>query len=160
MEKTVKQSTNDIFKGYSNKQSRAILKHILSPLELEAIKRQYKSFEYNINGASIPITAGTCKQLLIFTRNKINFFSDLMQQENFNQKKSLSIPRLLDDPKVILSLPPHLRNILIGRLECYNLFDVLQIGRKQLAQTRRLGKEGLKTLDNLFKEYDCEYLFI
>ena len=79
MKKTVKQAANDILKGYSNKQSRTILKHILGPLELEALKRQYKSFHYNINGASILITAGTCKQLLIFTRNKINFFSDLMQ---------------------------------------------------------------------------------
>ncbi len=160
MKKTVKQATNDIFRGYSNKQSKVILKHLLSPLELEALKHRYKPFQYDINGESISITAGTSKQLLIYTRSKINFFSDLIQQENFNRKISVSIPKLLDDPKVILSLPAHLRNILIGRLDCYNLFDVLQIGRKQLSQTRRLGKEGLKTLDNLFKEYNCGHLFI
>ena len=160
MKKIVKQATNDILQGYSSKRSKAILKHVLSPLELKALKYRYKAFQYDINGTSIPITAEICKQLLIFTRKKINFFSDLMQQESFNQKTSLSIPKLLDDPKVILSLPPHLRNILIGRLDCYNLFDVLQIGRKQLSQTRRLGKEGLKKLDNLFNEYNCGHLFV
>jgi hypothetical protein len=160
MKRTVKQPKNDVLQGYGSKHSKAILKHLLSPLELKALKCRYKAFQYDINGTHIPITAGTCKHLLVFTRSKINFFSDLMKQESFNQKTSLSIPKLLDDPKVILSLPSHLRNILIGRLDCYNLFDVLQIGRKQLAQTRRLGKEGMKTLDNLFKEYNCGHLFI
>ena len=160
MKRTVKQPANDILQEYSSKQSKATLKHILSPLELEALKCRYKAFQYNLEGTSFPITAETCKQLLIFTRSKINFFSDLMQQKNFNQKTLLSIPKLLDDPKVILSLPPHLRNILIGRLDCYNLFDVLLVGRKQLSQTRRLGKKGLKTLDNLFKKYNCEHLFL
>ena len=160
MKRTVKQPTNDILQGYSNKQLNVILKHLLSPLELEALKRRYKAFQYDINGISITITAETCKQLLIFTRNKISFFSDLMQQEILNQRNSIFIPKFLNDPKTILSLPPYLRNIVIGRLNCYNLFDVLQIGRRQLAQTPRLGKKGLKTLDNLFKEYNCGHLFV
>jgi hypothetical protein len=159
MKKTVKQPANDFFIGYTNKHSQAILKHLLSPLELAALKRRYKAFQYTMNGASVSITVETCKQLLFFTRNKINFFSEVLQRESYNHKMSVSIPKLLDDPKVVLSLPPHLRNILIGRLNCYNLFDVLQIGRKQLSQTRRLGKGGLKALDNLFEEHNCGHLF-
>jgi hypothetical protein len=158
MKKTVKHSANDILRGY-NKQSRAILKHLLSPLELQAFKHRYNPFPYNMEGAPVFITAATCKQLLIVTRNKINFFSDLLQQKSGDQQTSISLPKLLDDPKVILSLPPHLRNILVGRLDCHNLFDVVQIGRKQISQTRGLGKGGLKTLDNLFTAYNCGHLF-
>jgi hypothetical protein len=159
MKKTVKQTANDILIGYHNKQSRAILKHLLSPLELEAFKRRYKAFPYNMEDASVFITAATCKQLLNVTRNKINFFSELLQQESGDQQTLIFLPKLLDDPKVILSLPPHLRNILVGRLDCHNLFDVVQIGRKQLSQTRGLGKGGLKMLDNLFTAYNCGHLF-
>jgi hypothetical protein len=157
MKKTVKQ--DDILIGYHNQQSRAILKHLLSPLELQALKHRYKAFPYTMEGASVLITVATCKQLLIVTRNKLNFFSDFLQQQSADQKTLIFLPKLLDDPRVILSLPPHLRNILVGRLDCHNLFDVMQIGRKQLAQTRGLGKGGLKTLDNLFKKYNCGHLF-
>jgi len=57
-----------------------LLKHILSPLELEALKHPHREFEFRFNDVVIPVSTAACSQLLAICSIKIRSFSDLLQQ--------------------------------------------------------------------------------
>lgn len=140
------------------KGSKEILKHLLSPLEQAAMRHAYRPFIYNINGARVYISRSVCKHLLHLSNQK----ADLMWHAMQTQKEAKGIPNKLrevfDDPQIVFALNPRLRNRLC-RLECYNLFAIMQKGRSYFVNEQGFSRNAMKTLDALFEKYNCKHLF-
>ncbi len=158
MKQKTKTTKPDFLLELKNKPAQEILPHILSPIELAAIRKNYRPFKYRLNGFSIYVTDIACKQLLSITRYKVGFFTGVMYRETLTHNNSFHVKRVLEDPRPILNLPSYLRNRLIA-LQCYNLFDIIQLGRNKIAQSPGFGKSTMKELDDMFKAYECSHLF-
>lgn len=139
-------------------QSRKILKHVLSPLEEAAFKNGFQPFTYNVEkGVSIYVTHFTCRQLLSKTKEKLDLMLNCTDKMHYFKDIPVKYRDDFDDPRIILSLHPTLRNRLC-RLECYTLISILKHGRKYFAENLRAGE--VKHIDALFKKYKCNNLFI
>jgi hypothetical protein len=156
--KTLSKSKEDNFYSEICKKDRQYLKHILSPLELAALRHNYKPFNYRIEGVFVYISGFACRQLLDFTKTQVTFFTNRMEREN----KSKGIPRKLrevfEDPAEILSLPAYTRNHLC-RLECYSMFKIMILGRQYFLDHTDFGKKSMQLLDALFEKHSCGNLF-
>lgn len=140
-----------------SKRDKVHLKYILSPLELSALRHNFRSFNFRFEGMFIYFSSPACKQLMDFTKAKISFFTNRLDRE----KKSVSIPRKLrdtfEDPAEILSLPAYVRNNLC-RQECYTMFQIMILGREYFLKRKEFGKKSIQTLDNLFASRKCSHL--
>jgi hypothetical protein len=156
--KTLTESKDDNFYSEISRKDRQYLKHILSPLELAALRHSYKPFNYKIESVFVYISGFACRQLLDFTKTQVTFFTNRMEREN----KSKDIPRKLrevfEDPAEILSLPAYTRNHLC-RLQCYSMFKIMILGRQYFLERKEFGKKSLQTIDDLFAKHGCGKLF-
>jgi|GEM_PF-6760859 len=156
--KTLTKSKNDNFYSEISKKDRQHLKPILSPLELAALRHNYKPFNYKIEGVFVYISGFACRQLMDFTKTQVTFFTNRMEREN----KSKDVPRKLrevfEDPSEILSLPVYTRNHLC-RLQCYSMFKIMVLGRQYFSDRKEFGKQSMKTIDSLFEKHKCKHLF-
>ena len=141
-----------------SRRDRQYLKYILSPLELTALRHNYKPFEYKIEGVFVYISGFACRQLMDFTKTQVTFFTNRMEREN----KSKDIPRKLrevfEDPAEILSLPAYTRNNLC-KLQCYSMFKIMVLGRQYFLDKKEFGKKSMQTIDDLFAKHGCSNLF-
>jgi len=156
--KTLTTSKDDNFYSEISKKDRQYLKYILSPLELAALRHNYKPFNYKFVGEFIYISGFACKQLLDITKTQVSFFTNRVQREN----ESKDIPRKLretfEDPVEILSLPAYTRNHLC-RLQCYSMFKIMILGRQYFLDRKEFGKQSMKMIDGLFEKHGCKHLF-
>lgn len=139
-------------------EERHLVKHILSPLELSALKHNYMPFNYKCDGNFIYISGPACKQLLARAKTQLSFFTNRLRIEH----ESKNVPRMLreifEDPAEILSLPAYTRNCLC-RLECYTILRIMVLGRKYFLNRKEFGKKSIQILDCLFTKYKCGHLF-
>lgn len=139
-------------------QSRKILKHVLSPLEQVAFKNGFQPFTYTVEkDVSIYVSHFTCRQLLSKTKEKLDLMLNCSDKMHYFKDIPVKHRDVFDDPRIILSLPPVLRNRLC-RLDCYTLISILKHGRKYFIENLRVGE--VKHIDALFKKYNCSTLFI
>lgn len=139
-------------------QSSKLLKHVLSPLEEAAFKHGFQPFTYNIEkGVSIYVTHFTCRQLLSKTKEKLDLMLNCTDKMHYFKDIPVKYRDAFDDPRIILSLPPILRNRLC-RLDCYTLISILKCGRQYFVENLRAGE--VKHIDALFAKYKCSHLFI
>lgn len=139
-------------------QSRKILKHVLSPLEEAAFKNGFQPFTYTVEkGVSIYVTHFSCRQLLSKTKEKLDLMLNCTDKMHYFKDIPVKYRDAFDDPRIILSLPPILRNRLC-RLDCYTLVSILKLGRNYFIENLRAGE--IKHIDALFKKYKCSNLFI
>jgi hypothetical protein len=139
-------------------QAQKVLKPILSPLEEKALQNLYKPFTFRVNGLTIYISDRACKRLLKSTETKVLLLNDLVYKEKICKDIPLKHREAFEDPKIILSLPPRLRNELC-RLECYCLLTVMVRGRKYFSEEQKFSSNAMKILDGLFARYQCGSLF-
>ena len=92
------------------KRSKAILKHILSPLEQTAMRHSYQPFTFNLDGVRVYISGNTCKHLVNITTQKAELLLHAIQTEKLAKSIPYKLREVFDDPRVILALPPRLRN--------------------------------------------------
>ncbi len=143
----------------SDEQFQEILKHILSPLEMEAFKNDFQGFYYNLDGKQVAIEPGYGKPLMNMCMAKIRMFSEILSKINYtllgdSEKHKLFLLQKIESAE----LPTYLINRLRGH-GCKTVLDVLNIGKKRIAQSRGIGKAGLKTIHDLFKKNGCGLLF-
>ncbi len=139
-------------------QARKLLKHVLSPLEEAAFKKSYQPFTYTIEkGVSIYVTHFTCRQLLSKTKEKLDLMLNCSDKMLYFKNIPVKHRDAFDDPRIILSLPPILRNRLC-RFDCYTLISILKQGRQFFVDN--LGAGQVKQIDALFAKYNCSNLFI
>lgn len=139
---------------------RRILKHILSPLELAALRHDYKSFVYPYNGIDVTIGSEENKALLCFSCDKIKFFTRVVTKVRAGQAHKL--PRhkkFLSSNIMAHHLPVYLVNRLRGQ-GCETIFHIAKRGRKRISQMRGIGKAALNELDKLFTKNGCPNLFV
>ncbi len=141
------------------KRSKAILKHILSPLEQTAMRRNYEPFTFNLDGVRVYISSNTCKHLVTITTQKAELLLHAIQTEKLAKGIPHKLREVFSDPRIILSLPPRLRNRLC-RVQCYTLFAIMQKGRAFFIEEQKFGKKAMETLDGLFAKYNCSQLFV
>lgn len=135
------------------------LKYILSPLELSALRHNYKPFNFRFEGQFIFMSTFACKQLLDMTRSQVSFFTNRVQREGKSDKIPRKLRDAFEDPGEILSLPAYTRNCLC-RLECYSMFKIMILGRQYFLDRKEFGKKSMKVLDGLFEKHGCSKLFI
>lgn len=156
--KTAKQKQEPDFYRELGPKERQHLKYILSPLELSALRHNYKPFNFRFEGQFIFMSTFACKQLLELTRSQISFFTNRVQRES----KSENIPRKLrdvfEDPAEILSLPAYTRNCLC-RLGCFSMFKIMILGRQYFLNRKEFGKKSMQIIDDLFVKHGCSKLF-
>lgn len=139
-------------------QSRKILKHVLSPLEEAAFKNAYQPFTYTLEkGISVYVTHYTCKHILNKTREKLDLLLNCTNKMVYFKDIPSKYWETFDDPRIVLSLPPVLRNRLC-KLECYTLLTIVRRGRKYFLE-QGFSPATLKTLDKVFAKYKSEKLF-
>lgn len=134
-----------------------ILKHLLSPLEQAAMRHKYQPFVYNLNGARIYISARVCRQLLHVASQRAELIHRAVVEQHAAKNVPLKLREVFDDPRIILSLHPSIRNRLC-KLECYTLLTIMQRGRAYFIE-QHFGKRAMQTLDHLFEKYKCNRLF-
>lgn len=151
-------SRDKSFYSQISQEERQLVKHVLSPLELSALRHNYQPFNYRCEGSFIYISGQACKQLLTKAKTQLSFFTNRLQIE----RESKNIPRRLrevfEDPREILSLPTYTRNHLC-RLECYTMLRIMILGRNYFLDRKEFGKKSMQTVDNLFAKYNCGHLF-
>lgn len=156
--KTLTKGKDDNFYSEISRKDRQYLKHIISPLELAALRHSYQPFNYKIEGVFIYISGFACRKLMEFTKTQLTFFTNRMDREN----KSKDIPRKLrevfEDPSEIMSLPAYTRNHLC-RLECYSMFKIMVLGKQYFLDRKEFGPKSMKVIDGLFAKYKCQHLF-
>lgn len=134
------------------------LKHLLSPLEEAAFAHAYKPFNYSMRGHSLYISAWGCRELMESTSHKLKTLETLEYQDRLCATVSPRHREALFDPRVILSLPPRLRNRLC-RLECYSLFAIMRKGRAFFEKEQRFTASAMKALEQAFKIREAKQLF-
>lgn len=140
------------------KGSKQILAHILSPLEQTALRHHYQPFTYNFNGQRIYISRRMCRHLVNITTQKAEVLLCAVAEHKATINIPLKLREVFDDPRVVFSLKPRLRNTLC-RLECYTLLSIMQKGRSYFADEQAFSRNAMKTLDALFEKYNCTNLF-
>ena len=88
---------------------------------------------------------------------KIQLVTDLAEKERLTLHIPYKLRETLDDPAIVLSLNPVLRNRLC-RIEMYTLFKISQKGRAYLKQKKFTDSE-LQKIDAVFAKYKCSHLF-
>lgn len=150
--------TDKSFYSKVSQQERSLIKHVLSPLELSALRHNYQPFNYKCHGSFIYISGPACKQLLGLAKTQLSFFTNRLQIE----RESKGVPRRLrevfEDPAEILSLPAYVRNNLC-RLKCYSMLRMMILGRKYFLERKEFGKKSIQTMDDLFSRHRCSRLF-
>lgn len=146
------------FYSQISQQERYLIKHVLSPLELSALRHNYQSFNYRCQGSFIYISGPACKQLLARAKSQLSFFTNRLQIENESKSVPRRLREIFEDPAEVLSLPAYVRNNLC-RLECYTMFRIMILGRKYFSDRKDFGKKSLETIDNLFLKHKCNNLF-
>lgn len=135
-----------------------LLKHLLSPLEEAAFVHGYKPFHYTIRGHRLYISAWGCKELRESTSRKRQLLETLEYQDRICLTVPLRHREALFDPRIVLSLPPRLRNRLC-RLGCYNLFFILQKGRAFFEVEEGFTTHAMNSLDKAFEACEAKALF-
>lgn len=138
--------------------AKVLLTPVLSPLEQMALNKKWQPFIYKIKEHEIYISGFDCKQLLITTTKKLQLLTAAVTKNRLAEGIPLKQREAFDDPKMVLSLHPLLRNRLC-KLECYNLFTIMQRGRSYFVEEQNFSKQNMKTLDALFAKYNCGHLF-
>src|SRR4051812_35540593 len=124
------------------KRSKQVLKHILSPLEEAAMRRNYQPFTYNLDGARAYISASMCRHLVRATTQKVELLRLAIEKDELAKNIPYKLREVFDDPRIILSLPPRLRNTLC-RLECYTLFTLIQKGRSYFVDGQKFSAHAM-----------------
>lgn len=140
------------------KTAKTLLTPILSPIELAALNRKWQPFTYNLAGLKIYISGLHCKQLLVSTMNKLQRLNVAVAKDKFSQGIPVKLRETFDDPKVVLSLNPVLRNKLC-KLECYSLFTIMQKGKSFFEIEQKFSVQHVKTIEGLFAKYKLGKLF-
>jgi hypothetical protein len=135
-----------------------VLKPVLSPLEERALRNLYKPFTFRVNGLTVYVSDRDCKRLLKTTETKVLLLNDLVYKEKICKGIPLKFREAFEDPRIILSLQPRLRNQLC-RLECYCLLTIMVRGRKYFVEEQKFSSNAMKILDGLFADYQCGSLF-
>ncbi len=134
------------------------LQHILSPLELAAIKSLYQPFTYTYNRTTLYVNESDCKHLAWITRQKINLINGIIYKDNHGEGIPVNLRKAFTDPREVLAFPSRLRNVLINS-GCSTLLDIILKGRSFFLEDRKLSKHSLSLLDALFLKYRCIHLF-
>ena len=134
------------------------LQHILSPLEQAALLHHNKPFTYIVDGASVYISGALSQHLAKLVTQKQELLTHTIHKENLSKNIPYSLRETFDDPRIILSLAPRLRNNLC-RLECYTMFAIMQKGRSYFAGEQKFSPLAMQVLDALFVNYTCGELF-
>lgn len=141
-----------------NKGERRLMQHILSPLELAAMRHHYQPFSYKIEGRFVYFSEPVCKSLAEGTKERISLVRNRLNVET----KSAGVPRKLrevfEDPREILSLTPSLRNRLC-KLDCFSMLKIMLLGRAYFKDKKEFGPKSMKVMDDLFAKYKCQHLF-
>lgn len=156
--KTVTQAKASSLYTEFGKNEQDFLKQILSPLQISALRHNYRPFKYKFQGHFIYISGPACKQLMEFTKEQLRFFTNQVEKDKHYRKIPRKHREVFDDPSEILSLPAYTRNHLC-RLQCYSMFKIMVLGRQYFLDKKEFGKKSLQTLDMLFKKHDCGHLF-
>jgi hypothetical protein len=153
-----KLNKNKSFYSPISQKERGLIKHLLSPLELSALRHNYQPFNYKCEGNFIYISVPACKQLLTRAKTQLSFFTNRLQIERESQRVPRRLREVFEDPAEILSLPAYTRNHLC-RLECYTMLRIMILGRKYFLERKEFGKKSMQIMDDLFKRYKCSHLF-
>lgn len=140
-------------------QERSLIKHVLSPLELSALRHNYQPFNYKCEGNFIYLSGPACRQLLTRAKAQLSFFTNRLQVERESKGVPRKLREVFEDPAEILSLPAYMRNCLC-RLECYTMFKVMILGRQYFLNRKEFGKKSMQVLDGLFERHGCSKLFV
>lgn len=138
--------------------AKSLLTPVLSPIEQMALNKKWQPFVYKIKDHEIYISGFDCKQLLISTTKKLQLLTSAVTKTRLAEGIPLKHREAFDDPKIVLSLHPLLRNRLC-KLECYSLFTIMHRGRSYFVEEQNFSKQSMKTLDALFAKYKCGKLF-
>lgn len=137
--------------------ARVLLTPILSPLELTALNKKWQPFTYKISDLNIYISALHCKHLLISTLHKLQRLNAAITKDKLSQGIPINLRETFDDPKIVLSLNPALRNRLC-KLECYTLFTIMQKG-KAFFNEQKFSKSQMEAIEEIFMKYKLAKLF-
>ncbi len=134
------------------------VKQILSPLEERVLFGKPNPFIYDFEGRSIYVSRYMAKELLGCIRRKIELIKHAQEKDLDLAKVPFKYREALDNPKIVLSLTPLLRNRLC-KLELYSLYKIMKKGRKYFEEELNFSKKYMATLDGLFAYYKCGDLF-
>ena len=93
MERIVEQSEKDALAALSSVKAQSLLKYVLSPVETAAVQHRFQSFQFNVNGKEIYISAQNSRRLLFLIKYKL----DLLTFLEIKEQKSGNIPLNLRD---------------------------------------------------------------
>ena len=156
--KTVTQPKASSLYAEFGKKEQDFLKQILSPLQISALRHNYRPFNYKFQGHFIYISAPACKQLMEFTKEQLRFFTSQVEKDKHYRKIPRRYREVFEDPSEILSLPTYTRKQLC-KLQCYSILKIMVLGRQYFLDRKEFGKKSLQTLDKLFKKHNCGHLF-
>lgn len=149
---------SDKFHLTIRKEEGLCIKHNLSPLQLAALKHNFQPFRYKINRRFVYISHYASKQLLADVKHNLSFLTNQLQKENACREVPDEYREAFEDPRLILSLPAHLRNKLCN-LECYSMLRIMMLGRAYFESRKEFGPKSIKTIEELFTKYKCLHLF-
>lgn len=137
---------------------RSSVKQIISPLEERVLFGKPDPFIYDFDGKTIYVSRHMAKELLGGIQRKLELIKIAQEKDIDLAKVPFKHREALDDPKIILSLTPLLRNRLC-KLEFYSLYKIMKKGRAYFEGELNFNKKYMQLLDELFAKYKCGDLF-
>lgn len=137
---------------------RSKVKQILSPLEERVLFGKPDPFIYDFDGRSIYVSRYMAQELLNCIQRKIELIKSAQEKDHDLANVPFKYREAMDDPKIILSLTPLLRNRLC-KLEFYSLYKIMKKGRKYFEVELNFSKKYMRLLDELFAAHKCGELF-
>ena len=104
MERIVEQSEKDALAALSSVKAQSLLKYVLSPVEEAALQCSFESFQFNLNGTEIYVSAQNSRRLLFLINYKLDLLTFLEIKEQKSGNIPLNLREVFDDPAEILSL--------------------------------------------------------
>ncbi len=139
-------------------QEKSSLKSLLSPLEEAVLYGNSNPFVYKLGDTGVYISRYTAAELLHCISRKIELVKAARKKDELAKNIPLKHRETFDDPKIVLSLHPLLRNRLC-KLECYSLYAIMLKGRTYFMKEQNFSKKNMQILDGLFAKYKCGDLF-
>lgn len=134
------------------------LKNLLSPLELSAMRHNYRPFNYKFEGKFVYISGGACKQLMENTKHQLSFFTNQVEKNNYWRKVPRNLREVFEHPGEVLSLPTFVRNRLCD-LGCYTMLRIMILGKQYFLDRKEFGPKSLAAIEGLFEKHGCSELF-
>lgn len=145
----------------SDPKLKSMLHHLLSPLEMQAIKNRFTPFTYDLDGVPLFVDSHACNMMLFDAKMRVKYYHELVRANRIIEAKkdSKKWAFLVSSPGDIPEISKKLATQL-SRCHLKTMADIARRGSFGMRGYTRIGDKVIAELTAVFKIYKCDNIFI